>query len=54
MVYALEVVGDALPGTLVDEVRTARGQLGEELMDVLERAGQRLASELLYARSAGR
>ena len=26
----------------------------QELMDVLERAGQRLASELLYARSAGR
>ncbi|HEX7788756.1 MAG TPA: hypothetical protein VF653_21240, partial [Methylomirabilota bacterium] len=25
-----------------------------ELLDVLERAGQRLASELLYARSAGR
>ena len=26
----------------------------QELTDVLERAGQRLASELLYARSAGR
>ena len=26
----------------------------QQLIDVLERAGQRLASELLYARSAGR
>ena len=26
----------------------------QEMIDVLERAGQRLATELMYARSAGR
>jgi hypothetical protein len=38
----------------VDTVIGNRALAREELMEVLERAGRRLASELIYARSAGR